>query len=98
MRTARSAELPPLDRQALKVLTAISRAPSMAILRTLDGGSWHTHGEISEALSLSAEDVLPHLLALQGMGVIQEEHGRFGLDKGILKVMLGQTYVSAVSA
>jgi DNA-binding Lrp family transcriptional regulator len=92
MHASPSTELPPLDRHALRVLNAISRTTGMAILRTLDGGASRSQLEISQAVSLSIEDLMPYLAALQDLGVIREKLGRFSLDTTALAGMFGQAH------
>lgn len=87
-----STELPPLDRHALRVLNAISRTTGMAILRTLDSGASRSQLEISQAVSLSIEDLMPYLAALQDLGVIREKLGRFSLDATALARMFGRAH------
>jgi DNA-binding IclR family transcriptional regulator len=76
---------------AAEALNALSRAPRMAMLRSLRGGSRRIPSEIYETAGLSAQEGLPHLLALQELGVIREDQGSFSLDVEVLNRMLQQT-------
>lgn len=86
---------PTLTAQALN---ALSRAPRMAMLRSLRGESRRIASEIYEAAGLSVQEGLPHLLALQEMGVIREDHGAFSLDVEALNRLLQGTSLTAPKA
>jgi hypothetical protein len=91
LETPRSADAT-LSAQALNVL---SRAPRMAMLRILRGESWCPSGQIYEAAGISPQEGLPHLLALQDLGVVREDQGSFSLDVDLLNRILQQTSLSA---
>lgn len=81
-----------LTAQALNVL---SRAPRMAMLRSLRGETWRPSGQIFEAAGISPTEGLPHLLALQDLGVVREDQGSFSLDVELLDRIFQQTSLSA---
>jgi hypothetical protein len=67
----------------------------MAMLRSLRGETWCPSGQIYEAAGISPHEGLPHLLALQDLGVVREDQGSFSLDVDLLNRILQQTSVSA---
>jgi hypothetical protein len=81
--------------QALNVL---SRAPRMAMLRSLRGETWRFPSHIYEAAGLSPQEGLPHLLALQDLGVVREDEGSFSLDAEFLNRILQQSSLFAPSS
>lgn len=80
---------------AAQALNALSRAPRMAMLRSLRGQSRCIASEICEAAGLSIQEGLPHLLALQELGVIREDQGSFTLDVEVLNRVLQGTPLTA---
>ncbi|WP_461164138.1 hypothetical protein [Arthrobacter sp. R4-81] len=88
---------PPRDVDATRAqaLNVLSRAPRMAMLRSLRGETWRPSGQIYEAAGISPQEGLPHLLALQDLGVVREDQGSFSLDVELLNRILEQTSLSA---